>query len=125
MEDFVSFEQAVQLKALGFDWKTDYMLYVSGDFQKLVSNNEFYGNGLYKLCDEYYYVPSLYEAQKWLRDVKGIDVIVLRYANDYAYKVYSKDMITDTDGLYETYEQALSSGIDQVLQLLTDKTEKK
>ena len=52
------------------------------------------------------------------RKIKGIDAIVLRYADDYDYKVYSKNMVSVTEELFENYEKALSAAIDEALELL-------
>lgn len=125
MEDFVTYEQAVLLKELGFDLETDYVLYVSGDFKKLVSNDEFYGNGLNKLCDEYYYVPSLYEAQKWLFGKFGLWIQIERNSIEstmfnceinHADEIYQKRV-----GIFENPFDALSEGINEAINLLKEK----
>lgn len=121
MEDYVTYEQGQRLKDLGFDWKCrqGWVLncmktwaYQPYPYFESVSNNEEY---------ETISAPTLAQAQKWLRVVKGIDVIVLRNADDYDYKVYSKDMVSVTEELFENYEMALLAGIDEALELLKEK----
>lgn len=112
-EDFVTYEQAQILKELGFDWEC--------------SNNTVKYVGVE--------TPSLAQTQKWLRDVKDI-IIGIDFDNwndKYECHVYKRmgykgELIRDTYGSqlvtneyhedFDTYEQALSSGIDKALEFL-------
>lgn len=118
-EDFVTFEQAKLLKELGFDgfneWECDYWYYFPfNNHNKPIF--EYCETTDYYEVDKCWYAPTLAMAQKWLREVKGVDVIVLKYANDYVYTVYFKDRVVNGD-LCETYEQALLMGIGEVLKI--------
>lgn len=74
----------------------------------------------------------LYHAQKWLREAKGIDVLVWNCACGYGWEISKADPQSrgttlkfyddngeDRDsGMWLTYENALSAGINVALQLL-------
>lgn len=73
--------------------------------------------------------PSLYEAQKWLREKKGIDVLVQNCACGYLWEVSEAKNGTGlilfdekgddfASGCWTTYEQALSAGISASLELI-------
>ena len=79
--------------------------------------------------------PSLYHAQKWLREVKSIDVLVWNCACGYGWEISKADAnsrgttLMDYDdngedkdsGMWLTYEKALAAGIEAALQLLDNK----
>lgn len=129
-EDFVSYEQATTLKELGFDWEC-YSLY--NENGKLSPNLEEWCDIAflnYNYHDVLLSAPTLAQAQKWLREVKELDVDITlfrkidardasakikRYYNcEIAYSEDSEDLHED----FESYEQALSAGIDKALELL-------
>lgn len=130
-EDFVTFEQAKSLKELGFDWECR-AVYL---FDSSYDNNGFvYGRGFwvmdYNKTDEGYSAPTLYQAQKWLREVKKVDItitLLLSYSEAEKLPVparyYNPKL---TIGIYEyktiaqhcTYEGALLEGIRVALELL-------
>jgi hypothetical protein len=67
---------------------------------------------------------SLYEAQKWLRDVKEIHIVV-EYINQFSwtYKVYrldntTEDYVKNVDDFW-TYEDALKTAIYRVINKLS------
>lgn len=68
--------------------------------------------------------PSLYEAQKWLREKKGFFVEVTSEAlHDWDYFILELDEDVNAGlargkEIYESYEQALSAGISASLQLI-------
>ena len=67
--------------------------------------------------------PSLYEAQKWLREEKKIEIVV--FGTNYIGGPYYPDIFTG-DGLmnrakgYESYEEALLEGIKEAIKLLKE-----
>lgn len=160
MEDFVTYEQAVQLKELGFDWKVracyrrklildDNPHYTEPKFihndtmgKRWTTNynDNRCGGGTGKY---YYSAPILTQAQKWLREVKKSDILIDRENNSYIgvfwnpfmntfqsiekFSISGSDNFVSEIGMYDfdTYEECLSRGITQLLDLLTDKTEKK
>ena len=143
MEDYCTFEQSVALKELGFDWETETFWNDEGSPEEhqwviaytllhhFVSNDE----------DCTVLRPTLAQAAKWLREVKGIYVDVFLNASGYGWELNKTKPIYETNGtrlqqydfkgehedsgMWLTYEQALSAGIDQALELLTDKSEDK
>ena len=141
-EHYVSYEQAKRLHELGFDGVDKY--YVTESF--CINNNpdDCYSEG--QLVDEYivYFTndnneddyrgvpaPRLDQAAAWMRD-KGMFLMVdPRYYQGDAVKnakwCYIVQPLDDISGqyrseccgrLFDTYESALSAGIDKALELL-------
>lgn len=131
IEDFVTFEQSVELKELGFDWETDYMIVVLSDnSQRIVSKIDFRGACLNRILDEYYYAPTLAQVQKWLREVKGLDITInhvyyrLDTGDKVTYGLHIGDQSTFKTEFYrnyDTYCEALTIGIDNALKILKNK----
>ena len=119
--DFVSFNTAKQLKKSGFNGPS-LARYNAENGEITIStetylpwNDDCYVN---LLC-----APTLYDAQKWLRDEKGIHLSVHpMYDEDgiyYKYEIYNdyfKDdhlVNVNFNGVpFKTYEQALDNAID-------------
>ena len=145
MKDFVTYEQAVKLKDLGFNWHNQYsqMYYATQNYCEgnnqvsfdticpgnLISSprmkeDEDYG----WIEDEDYCVlaPTLAEAQRWLREVKEIDVIAIPTFGEYGKKKYRWQIIIykedfgneDESTTIYTYEEALSIGINEALKII-------
>lgn len=124
-EDFVSFEQAVKLKACGFDWLcfTFFDLEISDEYV-CISGKEMANED----CDESEILcPSLALAAKWLREVKGIYVVVEPRFSNYLLLGYDWMIYDDCSGDYSlraplpfsrTHETALSAGIDAALEMI-------
>lgn len=132
-QDYCNYELALALKKAGFDWECDHY-YTKEDApdgqvwflpcSPQDSNNHF--------IKHYTSAPTLWQAQKWLREVKGIDVLVWNCACGYGWEVskaYAESRGTtlmdyddngeDKDsGMWLTYENALSAGIEAALQIL-------
>ena len=67
----------------------------------------------------YVSAPTLAQVQKWLRETKESEVIVIRLDdNVYNYTIYGEIGNVTTERTFDTYEQALSAGIDKALELL-------
>lgn len=127
MEDYVTFEQAVKLKELGFDWECNH--YYQDNDQSLHPNFYENFNKHSKLITDdeklikvtLYSAPTLSQAQKWLREVKRIYVEISRYhLNNFAYELkfdYDSNHRYCCQG-FMTPEDALSKGIDATLELL-------
>ena len=133
-KDFVTFEQAEKLKELGFDWECLYHYdgyyldsnacdYHSQNVESAcMSNNTVEWNPL-----KYIDAPFLYQVQNWLREEKNIHIsITPMFPNwredDYNVVTYECTIITVEElaynnqiGYYDSYEEALSAGIDRVL----------
>ena len=143
MEDYCTFEQAVKLKELGFDWNCigfynhykipsiEHCILDEGKIIKENYNDDFIANTYNILCS----APTLSQAAKWLREVKDI-IIGIDFDNwceKYGCHIYKKiihnsENIKDSYGSmlvtnesnedFNIYEEALSKGIDTALELL-------
>ena len=132
MEDYVTYEQAVKLKELGFDWECNHLYShrSSIDFIDLTYYNDFNTTD----SSKDYSAPTLAQVQKWLREKHNIIILVETYFKNYMDGDYSKvefeyvivsmnlnaarKSSSQDDKLFGTYEQALSCGIDKSLELL-------
>jgi len=72
-EDYVSFETAKLLKEKGFD-EPCYMAYVPTNIKHTMRNDAGHSNSMHP--DDYYAVPTLQMAMKWLRKIYGIDIVI-------------------------------------------------
>lgn len=136
-EDYVSYPLALALKKVGFDYPC-YFYYTrkdSPDDHVYSTTSEEapidYNRSVYAGCS----MPTLAQAQKWLRDRCGIHIDVCIYS-DYStdadgkvcdrwdfwgfdlYAVSGGEMMEDGDGMYDSYEQTLSAGIAAALELI-------
>lgn len=145
-QDYCNYELALALKKAGFDWECDhyYTKEDAPDGQVWFLPCE-YGSDDYNAYRNWVSpqpcsAPLLYQAQKWLRETKGIAINVI--AHDCSDKhregkyhwmevhlpnsnengpqwmdwfIYSKHP------LFDTYEEALSDGIANMLRLLDNK----
>lgn len=110
-KDYCDYETCVALKELGFNDSTDLRYNYSqilGDFLGGVK------------------APTLYEAQKWLREEKKLFVEITLGAFDqtYLWEIYNtenSDLITGGFSSYDTYEEALSEGIMDAVEILKEK----
>lgn len=112
-EDYVTYEQAEKLADLGFDYKC-IAYYNEGEFEYTGEYNN-YNSGYYR--DNLISAPTMTQAQKWLREM-GKEVLV--YKNLFKPKYYNLQYIVDgtvsaDDVQCDTYEEALSWGIDELL----------
>ena len=123
-ECYVSLEIAKLLKDAGFDWKcinryikdTDLLVPCLGEANW---NDAEWGMNDYKSA------PTLTVAQKWLREVKNVDVFAYRNEpKDKFESIVSFDKEWSTTGMcINTYEEALESGIKKVLEMILEKGE--
>lgn len=129
---YVSFEVAKLLKKAGFDWEEHYpknFCYVNDDhelFDKSVLKN-YIGDD-----DVIYLAPTLAVAQRWLREVKHLDIIVNRnfsiyehqYSWEYEYVIIAADGgVEAVDCYFDVYEEAQEAGIKEALELILEKGE--
>ena len=108
-EDYVSLEVAKLLKEKGFDWFCQ---------QKYIENDEPDGEVLAFVGFIYYKKPTLYMAQKWLRETKDIHIMIDVCASGY-YAVLWKtngtfiktlvDKGPNDGGVWDTYEEPPAS----------------
>lgn len=125
-EDFVSYDLAVQLKAAGFDWKcADYIKVIPGTEREEWDEEDCQWCTIQEI--ERYPKATLWQAQKWLRDVHHISVRVNYLTDDRRWFADWLNLDTeeydDTDVTFATYEEALSAGITAALELIEKKGE--
>lgn len=159
-EDYVTLEQAKELKRLGFDWRCrwamslvdmEYTCYrgtnaqhveevMRGDFldpeeaEYRVTGYEEIDGFMFPTYDEHedfsqFYVPAptLNQAAKWLREEHHLAVLVkLNGAHTMWFYVIlpltpNGPVCNDPGVLFDSFEEALSSGVGKALELLTEK----
>ena len=138
MEDFVTYEQAVDLQRFGFDWKCNHYFKWNSlnPTEYIVSHESAYVNWNHENHQDFwlYSAPTLAQAQKWLREIKGVNITIghvyhrLDTGDKIMYSLHIGNQSTFKTEFYlnyDSYEEALTEGIDRALQILTDKTEKK
>ncbi len=125
-EDYCSYELSKALKAAGFDEPCDHYYdkaYASDDEYWHTKREEAYNwNGLDSDCQ--ISAPTLWHAQKWLREKHHISVRVSYIAY---HKVWFADWLNldsgkfdDTDATFDFYEEALADGISAALELIKE-----
>ena len=127
-EYYVDLEVAKLLKDTGFDWEC-YELYEreyeqDGRVHAVTSAN--WNSSL-----KYYSAPSLDVAQRWLREVKDIDIYIFPTTTTKRECIYELGIKTFGRTLliagqlsttkYDTYEKAQESGIKKALELILEK----
>lgn len=120
-EELVTLETAKLLKEKGFNWKCEHIIGCNKVItkydlpQRMSCCTEIGGELVEFLC------PTLYVAQKWLRDNHSIHTAVdangngLWYCRIYDTKDY--EFLFETKN-YVTYEEALEAGIRESLKLI-------
>ena len=132
-EYYVSLEVAKLLKEAGFVWECKKIYFKTGwkgndDVWEIEDN---YKNLRHVLELDYCLLtPTLDVAQRWLREVKNV-VLLVDFNNDedceenerYGVTVYSaKERIIDL-ATYPTYEEAQEAGIKKALEIVLEKVE--
>ena len=130
-ECYVSLEVAKLLKEAGFDWEEHY----PRNFCYVNDNTELFDKSVLKNYigddDVIYLAPTLDIAQRWLREVKDIDVYIFPTTNNKRGCVYEWGIKTFGRALwvegqpytnqYETYEEAQEAGIRKTLEMILEK----
>lgn len=124
-EELVTLETAKLLKDKGFNWKCEHLIdrnkvIIKYDLpQSMSCCMEIDDESVEFLC------PTLYIAQKWLRETKNLHIEIFYMRGDYW--VYGILTIPEHDlvGLsdrpiihYKSYEEALEAGIQETLKLI-------
>ena len=119
-EYYVSLEVAKLLKEAGFDWeiKTFYFMDQLGETMLGDAKNHNFSN-------QFISAPTLEVAQRWLREVKNIDVFAYRNEpKDKFESIVSFNKNWSTTGMcINTYEEALEAGIKKALEIILEKGE--
>lgn len=127
-EEFVTLETAKLLKEKGFVWKCECTISCDKIIrrwkrpQDISCCTEIDGELVEFLC------PTLYVAQKWLRETKNLHICVYNCACGYGYEISKADngthiasstyKRTNDGGEWDTYEEALEAGIRESLKLI-------
>lgn len=132
-ECYVSHEVAKLLKEAGFDWeiKTFYFMDQLGETMLGDAKNHNFSN-------QFISAPTLEVAQKWLREVKHLDISI-HYdptikSQPYIYSIYDVAEKFDdifgiispvthsySDGYFYKYEEAQEAGIMKALEIILQK----
>ena len=136
-EFYVSLEVAKLLKKAGFDWECSCYYSVNtlhepnNGFIHIYKQYKalFYDHNRTKM--PVYSAPTLDVAQRWVREVKDIDVYIFPTTNTKRGCVYEWGIKTFGRALwvegqpytnqYETYEEAQEAGIKKALEIILDK----
>lgn len=124
-EDYVTNDVAKLLKKNGFDEKVSSLITKSGMVwicQEPENHNE---------SGDSYSRPTLYEAQRWLRNVHNLCVEIYRNASGFFWSICKADygtFITDykmkgpnDGGCWDNYEAALNAGIYRACQMIKER----
>nr|DAR05963.1 MAG TPA: hypothetical protein [Bacteriophage sp.] len=127
-EELVTLETAKLLKEKGFVWKCEHLI----DRNKVITKYDLPQS--MSCCTEIdnesveFLCPVLYIAQKWLRKTKNLHIEIYRNTYGYGYVIVKADSGTwmeddntkgpNDGGKWETYEEALEAGIQEVLKLI-------
>ena len=121
-EELVTLDTAKLLKEKGFDWKCEHLIGRNKVItkynlpQSMSCCTEIDGESVEFLC------PTLYIAQKWLRETKNLHIEITYIYRDY----WTYDILTIPNhgsiGLsgrplvhYKSYEEVLEAGIEEAL----------
>ena len=136
-ECYVSFEIAKLLKEAGFDWECSCYYSVNtlhepnNGFIHIYKQYKalFYDHNRTKM--PVYSAPTLDVAQRWVREVKDIDIYIFPTTNNKRGCVYEWGIKTFGRALwvegqpytnqYETYEEAQEAGINKALEIILQK----
>ena len=125
-KDYCDYETCVALKELGFNTKCHgyyeslKRCFNTTSIKRCWCNSEVNDIGIV-IC------PTLYEAQKWLREEKGIGITIFHnYYHDtremyYQVELYNTEHYLKTFGEFSDWTQALSEGIKEAVKVLKEK----
>ena len=133
-KDYCDYNTCVALKELGYKVPTS-AYYMPNNNQLILVINQFRGgaamdcfysnNSLPKECmgSDFIDAPTMWEAQKWLREEKKIEVLALSKGMvgvPYDAQVYTEDYVIQEGIEYNSYEEALLEGIKEAVKILTN-----
>jgi len=124
-EELVTLETAKLLKDKGFNWKCEHLI----DRNKVITKYDLPQSMscCMEIDDESveFLCPTLYIAQKWLRETKNLHIEIFYMRGDYW--VYGILTIPEHDIIelpnrplvhYKSYEEVLEAGIQEALKLI-------
>ena len=124
-KDYVSYEVAKILKEKGFNEYCSKEYHV-GDAKKIHSVGEEYYNRSYDIerntdkKENKIAAPTLYEVQKWMREIYDIKVMPRFFdeKNNYGFEIYLAREWYCTHSNIDSYEESLNAGIKEALSFL-------
>ena len=134
-KDYCDYDTCVALKELGYKVPTS-AYYMPKNSQLIFVINQFRGgavvdcfysnNSLPKECmaSDFIDAPTMWEVQKWLREEKKIEIVVLgqnSIGGPYYPDIFTGDGLINRAKGYKTYEEALSEGIKEAVKILKEK----
>lgn len=124
-KDYCDYESSVALKELGYVGICDAYYELTGNedynrdsFELLYTRDFIHPDDIDRVA-----APLLYQAQKWMREEKHIEVLVLSkgmVGAPYDVQVYTEDYSISDDKEYSSYEEALSEGVRASIKILQD-----
>lgn len=131
-KDYCDYNICVALKELGYKTPTSAYYIPNNETLYFVSNpyrggyviDCFYSHNSLRegvMTHDFIDSPTMWEAQKWLREEKGIEIVVLSkgmIGSPYYYQVYTEDYVVDDNEEYSFYEEALSEGVCKAIEIL-------
>ena len=133
-KDYCDYETCVALKKLGFKTPTSAYYIPNNETLYFVSNP--YRGGCIIDCfrsrnslredvitHDFIDAPTMWEAQKWLREEKKIEVLALSkgmVGAPYDAQVYTEDYVIQEGIEYNSYEEALLEGIKEAVKILKE-----
>jgi hypothetical protein len=122
-KDYCDYGTCVALKELGYDGKRSNYCYIEKNKQQLESEAGIFLKVFRGEKNTYVNAIHLYDAQKWLREEKGIIVGIINnftiQAFDYYVSTWEEDLCRGNK--YVSYEEALSEGIKEAVKILKKK----
>lgn len=129
-EYYVSLEVAKLLEQAGFDWRCKYAYIVTPE-SDMSTGEEGMLTDYVENVNWVVKAPTLEVAQRWVREVKDIDVYIFSTTNNKRGCVYEWGIKTFGHALwvegqpytnqYETYEEAQEAGIKKTLEIILQK----
>lgn len=125
-KEFIPYEQALELKELGFDYETSFY-YTSGRFGYYVTNGNYnYTNSHWmfnandgKDRDKMCTAPLYQQAFRWFREKHGLFANHLIYMTmDGGFALESIEEDDQTDGLFNTYEEAELTCLKKLIEIV-------
>ena len=135
-KDYCDYETCVALKELGYNeksnwWFSKYLNEDSGQMELVhICDNPAHLNydswGI--VPKDFVIRPSLYEAQKWLREEKDVIIALCPYTynivdktHTWTFEIWFGDNLEIEIHDFKSYEEALSEGIKEAIKILKEK----
>ena len=138
-KDYCDYETSVALKELGYKVPTS-AYYMPNNNKLIFVSNSLRGgyvidcfrshNSFPKevMTSDYIDAPTMWEAQKWLREEKKVIVVIVPYTYNiitetrtWTYEMWLEDNLEREVHDFKTYEEALSEGIKEAVKILKEK----